>query len=293
VNTLKRDNHILKGSLFALAAFFCMAVFGVLTKIAYQNGSAIWVSFITYFSGTLILIPFILKGGIESLKSNHYPYLIGRAVFGTAASFLYMLSLHYIPLVNATLLFNTAPIFIPFLAIYWIRAHISKTVWAAIALGFLGIIVIIRPTAEIFTQSGNLIALASGLSLAIAYFQIKLLAGSDPGARIIFYYLGIGALMQLPLLLFAGPLPALDSCLISVACGVVMVLAQFALVEAYLFADASQVGVYQYSSVVFVGLIDWLIWNQVPSKLDLLGVLLVMIAGTMIIYSGNMINKKK
>lgn len=283
--------NILKGSLYALAGFFCMAIFGVLTKMAYANSSALWVSFITYFFGTICLVPYVAVKGLSFLKSEHYGYLIGRAVFGTMASFLYMLSMHYIPLVNATLLFNTAPIFIPFLAIFWVRAVISKQIWLAVFIGFIGILVIIKPTESIFTHAGNFIGLASGICLAIAYFIMKLLTGSDPPVRIIFYYLGLGTVLQLPLLFFAGQFPNWDSFLLSVLCGIVMVIAQILLVEGYKFAEASQIGIYQYSSVVFVGIIDWLIWDIVPPLSNLFGVLLVAIAGIIIIRSGNLAPK--
>lgn len=277
--------NITKGSLYALIAFFFMAVFGILTKLAIQDGSVIWVSFIVYLTGTLALLPFIAKQGLGYLKSKHYSYLIGRAVFGTLASFLYTISIDYIPLVNGTLLFNTAPIFIPLLTVLFLKSKVKKSVWLAVAIGFIGIIVIIKPTAAIFTQTGNLIGLFSGISLAIAYLLMKLLTFTDPGIRIIFYYLGIGMLMQIPLLFFSTPLVNFESYLYAVISGMMLLAAQIALVTGYKYAEAPQIGIYQYSTVVFVGLLDWLIWGNLPSALDLVGVLLVAIAGMIIIHS--------
>lgn len=260
-----------------------MAVFGILTKMAYLKDGAIWVSFITYLAGTLVLLPFVGYLGIDFLKSAHYPALLGRAIFGCAASFLYMLSMLYIPIVNATLLFNTAPIFIPLLAMFFLKVHIARNIWFAIVLGFLGIIIIVKPTSDILTKPGNLIGLASGISLAVAYLLIKILSATETKLRIVFYYLCVGALIQVPLLLFAGPLPVVESCAWAALSGIVLVLAQVALVEAYSLAEASQVGVYQYSTIVFVGLMDWLIWGIVPSLFDLFGVILVVLAGILII----------
>ncbi len=281
------ERNILKGSGFAIGGFFLMALFGIFTKIAYEGGSAIWVSVITYFSGAVALFPILIKNGVSLLESKHYKYLFGRAAFGCLASFLYMLSMHHIPIVNATLLFNTAPIFIPFLAIFWLKIPVSRGIWLAVLLGFIGIIVIIRPSAEIFTQAGNFIGLGAGISLAIAYMLMKLLTPTDSASRIIFYYLSVGTLLQLPLLFFAGPFPPLDSCVYCALSGITLLLSQFMLVRAYMYAEASQVGVFQYSSVVFVGILNWIIWGNIPPPLDLLGVLLVATAGVIIIYSGN------
>lgn len=279
--------NIIKGSLYALAGFFFMATFGILTKIALQTTSVIWVSFISYFTATLILGFFIAPKGFGYLKSEHYGYLVGRAVIGTMASFLYSISILYIPIVNGTLLFNTAPIFIPIIAVLFLKAKIEKSIWIAVAIGFIGIIVIIKPTEAIFTQTGNLIALFSGISLAIAYLLMKLLTASDPGARIIFYYLGIGTLIQIPLLFFVEFPTSLMSCIYALLSGIVLLAAQMALVTSYKYAEAAQIGIYQYSSVVFVGLFDWYLWGAIPSYWELLGVVLVALAGIIIIRSNH------
>lgn len=282
---------IFKGSFYAILAFFCMAVFGLFTKAALQGGSAVWVSFIVYLSGTLVLIPYIAKNGFSYLKSKHYPSLIGRAFFGTIASFCYTISIHYISVVNGTLLFNTAPLFIPLLAVAFLKAKIEKSTWIAVLIGFTGIIITIKPSSAIFTQMGSLIGVFSGFSLAIAYLLMKLLTETDQGVRIIFYYLGIGMLLQIPALFFTAPLPSMDSCFYSILGGMFLLIAQLALVKGYKYAEASQVGIYQYLSVVFVGLFEWLFWGKVPTNAEIIGIILVALAGIIIIKNGN--NKMK
>lgn len=281
-----KNPDIIKGSLYALAAFFCMAVFGILTKIALQGGSVFWVSFIVYLTGTLTLAPYIVYHGFSFLKSEHYTFLIGRAIFGTIASFCYTISIHFIPIVNGTLLFNTAPIFIPLLATFFLKEKIKKSVWFAVLIGFIGIIIIIKPTREIFTQTGNLVGVFSGISLAIAYLLMKLLSSTDPAVRIIFYYLGIGTLIQIPLLFLSDGLPTSESCFYAILGGLFLVVAQLSLVKGYQYAEASQIGIYQYSSVIFVGLFDWLLWKVAPTMSDVFGIILVALAGMVIIRSG-------
>jgi len=278
---IDKHENIIKGSVYALLAFFCMALFGIVTKIALQGASFFWVSFITYLTGALILLP----RGIFELKSNHYPLLIGRALFGTLASLCYTISIQYIPIVNGTLLFNTAPIFIPLLGLIFLHENVKKTTWLAVLIGFIGIIVIIKPTEALFRDPGNLIGILSGISLAIAYLMMKLLSGTEPAVRIIFYYLGLGTLIQIPLL-FLYEAPPLKNCLYAALAGVLLLTAQLALIKAYTYAKASEVGIYQYTSVVFVGLLDWLIWGVVPGLLEILGILLVAIAGMIIIRNG-------
>ena len=278
-------SDICKGSLYGIAAFFCMAVFGILTKIALQGGSAFWVSFIAYLTGTFLLLPFIVQRGISDLKSEHYAPLIGRAVFGTVASFCYTISMHYIPIVNGTLLFNTAPLFIPLLATLFLKDRIERNTWIAVLIGFVGVIIIIKPTESIFTQSGNFIGIFSGVCLAIAYLLMKLLTTTEPGIRIIFYYLGIGTFLQIPTLFFIDTLPSMESIFYAILAGALLLAAQMALVTGYKYAQASQIGIYQYSSIVFVGLIDWMFWDTIPTKGEVVGALLVAFAGIIVIRS--------
>jgi drug/metabolite transporter (DMT)-like permease len=279
-------HDLLKATFFAITAFFCMAVLGILTKFSFEHGGPIWVSFITYVAASLLVTAFLLPQGITALKSQHYTLLIARAVTGTIASFLYMLSMRYISIVNSTLLFNTAPIFIPLLSMLFLKKSIKFKIWQAVILGFIGIIVIIKPNTNLFTDPGNLIGLASGIFLAIAYLIMKILTDTETGLRIIFFYFCIGMLIQIPLLYFPQELPALDSCLYAGCGGLMLFLAQLALVKAYTYAEASEVGVYQYSSVVFVALLNWLFWSNTPDLLDCIGFILVTVAGIIIIHDG-------
>lgn len=278
-------SNLIKGSLLVTCGFFCMAVFGILTKVAYDNVSGIWVSFITYAAGTLLLLPLVLSKGLNFLHSDHFKYHFLRAAFGCSASFLYMLSMHYIPIVNATLLFNTAPIFLPILAIFFMNEKVTWFIWLAIFLGFIGIMIIIKPNEEIFKQYGDLIGLASGICLAIAYLMIKLLSATDPSLRIVFYYFFISLILQIPLLFFAGNIPPLKETLFAALAGLSLLSAQFFIVEGYKLAPVSKVGVFQYTSVVFVALLEWMLWKDVPDLSDLLGFLLVATAGYFIIRS--------
>lgn len=274
--------NILKGTALALTAFFFMALFGILTKLALKSSTFVWTSFIAYFTATLVLTPYIAYRGLGYLKSRHYGLLLGRAVFGTLASFLYTVSIHFIPIVNGTLLFNTAPIFIPLLCVLFLHAHIPKAIWWAVALGFVGIIIIIQPTAAIFTETGNMLGLLSGFFLAVAYLLMKILTDTDPGIRIIFYYLGLGTILQAPFL-FLFETPDKSGVVYALWSGIALLCAQISLVNAYRFAKAAEIGVYQYSSVVIVGLMDWMIWGVIPSPWDALGVALVTLAGILII----------
>lgn len=272
-----------KGVIFILIAYLFLALFGVMTKIAIESMPQLWFSFFTYLSGFIILIPYAIYNKYNIFEPKYLGYHFCRAFFGLSASLMYMWSLQKISIVNATLLFNTAPIFIPIFAIFWWNRKISTSTWCAIGLGFLGIIFIIRPTTAILEQSGSLIGLASGISLAIAYMFVKELTNYVEPMKILFYFFGISTLLQLPFLFFVDPITNLYAIGYAVINGLFFILAQNFLVKAYEYAEASKVGVFQYSSVIFVGIINWLLWDKIPNNWALFGSLLVILAGGFVI----------
>lgn len=277
----------IKGCALSLLAFFMMALFGVLTKVAIADASVVWVSFISYFTGTLLFLPSVISGDIAVLKPVRFSLHIGRVCFGLAASLLYTISLQYIPIVNATLLYNTAPLFIPVLSIFMLHKHVTRTTWWSIAIGFVGVMIIIKPTLAIFEQPGDLIGLASGLSLAIAYVLIKIMTVTETRESIVFYYFFLGTCLQIFFLPFFGQLPSWQSIGYAVAAGAALFFAQQSLVRAYREASAADVGVFQYASVIFVGLIDWFVWGQTLPLSDAFGIALVILAGVVIIRRVN------
>jgi drug/metabolite transporter (DMT)-like permease len=281
---MNRDKNLTKALIFGLLGFFCMAIMGVLLRNAStSNISSIWINFILYLTGTILLAPALIYNGWDKFKTKRFPLHFCRAFFGFIASTLYTASTSHIPLLNATLLFNTAPIFIPILAIFLMKQKISWLVWFSIILGFIGIYVIINPDAQTLTQPGNLIALGSGICLALAYVFIAMLTSTESRLNIVGYFFLIATILQLPLLFFLSNTPTWLDVLYSIGAGISLTLAQICIVMAYQNAAPAKVGIFQYSTVIFVAIIDRIVWHVIPNERDIIGTLIVMIAGTMII----------
>lgn len=132
-----------KGNIFALVTFICMAFMGIFTKMASAAGGEIWVNFLLYIMAAVLVAPLALRHGFEGIKTQQFPKIFCRMLLGLGASYLYLLAIQRIPIVNATLLFNSAPIFIPILATLLLGAHFSRKTWLAIALGFVGIVLLV------------------------------------------------------------------------------------------------------------------------------------------------------
>jgi len=276
---------LLKGVSFGCVAYFLMALYGVFLKVAIlKGGSTIWINFISFLTGAIVLLPLLCKRGISFLETHHFAYHCVRAFCGMCSTYFYIWSMSFIPLVNATLFLNIAPLFIPIFSIFLLHTKATLQDWLSILLGFIGVIIIIHPTADIFKQSGDFIGLASGISLALAYIYVKKLSQTDSKSLITFYFCLLASLFQLPFLFFQDRLPSLEILFWSICAGLLIVPIQFTLIAAYKRAAASKVGMFQYTTLIFVGIIDWLIWKAIPSLSDLAGMLLVVISGIILIW---------
>ena len=102
--------------------------------------------------------------------------------------FLLVISLKYIPLVNGMLLNNTHPIFVPLIMALIFKTKFSKYHSLGIAIGFLGIILILQPRIDSFFHLPSLIGLLSGLFCAVAIVVTRVLSKTESPTKIVFYF---------------------------------------------------------------------------------------------------------
>ncbi|MBS0635800.1 MAG: DMT family transporter [Verrucomicrobia bacterium] len=278
-----------KGCFFSITAFFFFALTGLFLHGASLYGaSSFTATFITYLVSTAILTPYALIKGVKStLGTERIGYHFLRAGYGIIAMLLYAYAMRRIPVMNATLLFNTAPLFIPIFGIYLLKQSVSFGDWLTILVGFIGITLVIHPDAATLENPSDIYGLLSGAFLAIAFIYIKKLNATEPPFRIVYYFITLSTLMMIPFAFSLAEMPSWHSVGMSVGAAVSLVLMQLFLTKAYSYAKPSKIGIFQYSTVIFVGLIEWQIWGIRPSLLEVAGFLLIACAGSSMIMKSN------
>lgn len=272
-----------KGSLFMTIGFFFVAITSGFIKAALASTSILWVIFITYLFAAIIQFSLNLPKGIHFLKTQRPLGHIARVGFGAFATLLYTYSIDHISLLNATLLFNTAPLFIPLFAMFMVKTRVPLKIWGSLFFGFIGVIFILKPDLSVFHNPGNLIGLASGIFQGLTFIIVKMLTKTEPVSRINFYFFFGSSLILAPLIYFFSELPPLQGWIWSLCAGVMSFFAQYFIVKAYDYAEVSHIGAFQYTSVVFAGIIGWIFWDQRPSIFDLIGVFFVILGGILAI----------
>ena len=273
------------GSVLIVVAFFCVAVMSALGKAAAGVPTAAVVLFQSGIS-LLLLLPWALRHGIGELRTTRLPLHVVRALSGLLSQALFFLAVKNMALVDAVLLVNAAPLFIPFVALVWMKTRITPVVAAGLVIGFVGVLLILRPSSALLANPAALLAIAAALCSAIALVSVNRLSSTDKPDAILFYYFLISTIAASPFAIYGWQMPAGNDwgCLAGI--GVFMALAQLFIILAYQRATAERLAPFNYSVVVFSGLIGWLVWGNVPGLLAVTGIVLVCAGGIISIIFG-------
>lgn len=244
------------------------------------------IVFFQYLICFMLTLPWLLKHGLGELKTD-YPWRHTiRGISGCLCFYTYYVALKYIPLVDASLLRNTAPLIVPLVLLLGFSLDIPKARWLPLIIGFIGIAVILRPGQQ-GASIWHLVGLSSGIGLAISMVLTRVLAQHEPESRILFYYFFISLLFVVPFFaLNYQPIP-LSALPWLIGIGVAMYFIFVLYTRAYTYVKASVLAPTSYFAVVFAGILDWIFWDHFPDLYTLVGIALVVCGGLLVLRLGD------
>jgi drug/metabolite transporter (DMT)-like permease len=273
-----------RGALLMVASALLFAAMGEAVRMASAQLSNAMVVFFRNAFGLVALLPWLVRLGPRGLRTRAWPEHLVRGLAGLASMYCYFYAIARIGLSEAILLNYSLPLFMPLIARAWLREQIPPRLWRALALGFLGILLILRPGLAVFRPAA-LAALLAAVLAALAQVGVRRLTQTEPVARIVFYFAVISTVVSALPLVSAWTMPKPGPWSVLVALGVLATLAQLVMTRAYAHAPAAQVGPFIYSAVVFAGLMDWWLWDRVPDASFVAGAVLVCAAGILALRS--------
>jgi drug/metabolite transporter (DMT)-like permease len=271
-------SNVRRGALYMLISALLFAIMGALIKIVSRYLPNEMVVFFRSLAGLLVLLPWLVHHGFKGLATNHLSAHLARSLAGLTAMYCFFYALSVLPLAEATLLNYATPLFTPFIAYVWLREHVNRRVKVAIAVGFAGILFILKPGGGLFTGAA-LVGLSAGVFAALAMVSIRKLTRTEPTWRIVFYFSLVSTIVSSFPLLYAWKTPDPSLWGLLLAMGAVASLAQVFLTRAYAQAPAAQVGPFTYATVLFAAGAGWWFWGEAVDALTLLGAVLVVVGG--------------
>ncbi|MFN7962847.1 MAG: DMT family transporter [Thermoanaerobaculia bacterium] len=269
-----------QGAALMVGSALLFAAMSAAVKAAAHELPNAMVVFLRNALSLALLAPWVISRGRSALVTRHLREHLVRGLFGLAAMYCFFFSIAHLRLADAVLLTYTLPLFVPLVEWLWLGERLSPRLAGPLAVGFVGIVVILRPTPGLFRPVA-LLAVLSAVLAAIGQVGIRRLTATEPAPRIVFYFAAIATAISAVPAALAWVTPPAQLWPVVAAMGLLATGGQLLLTRAYSSAPAAWVGPFLYTSVVFSGAFDWLFWRVLPDGLFLAGSVLVVVAAVL------------
>ena len=262
---------------------FCLSVNDVVVK-GLNISFPVWeIIFFRAFSGILVSFGLIFIFGWKSLKTKKPIRHFVRAFSAVGCVVFYFFGLKFLLLSENIAIVHSAPIFAALLAVPILGERLGIHRISAIVIGFIGVIIIVKPGSDVF-KLVSILPLISALFMASVYLSTRSLMNTDSSIAIIFYYSLALLITSIVFLPNDFAIPNIVQLIPLMSLGVTGSLGHYFLSQAAKNAEVVVISPFEYSSFLFVGIMGYIFYNEVPSISIIIGGILIIAGGVYIAY---------
>jgi len=267
-----------------LVSFLCFAIMDTSAKwLVMAAIPSLQVAFLRYFVHFLwVILIYFPKNGLAIARSRVPRLQVLRAILLFSATALNFTALKYLPLTITISIFFASPMLVCLLSIPILKEKVGLKRFSAVAVGFLGVLIIVAPWGEKFDY--HVLLAVGAMCGASGYFIMsRIVAGADSNSVSQFYCAGVPTLILLPVVLTVWEWPGtrLDWVLL-VLIGSLGMFGHSVLTAAHRFTEASVLAPTVYSQIIYITLFSWLIFDTIPSLSTAIGVAVIVASGVYI-----------
>ncbi|MES2671866.1 MAG: DMT family transporter [Pseudomonadota bacterium] len=272
--------HRWRAALFMLAAVGLFALMDAGLKLLTAHYPPMQISAMRGGASLPFVLVWVLSTvSVRSLFRVRWPLHLLRAVLGIMMMAPFVYALRTLPLSTAYTIFFVAPLLITALSVPILGERVGPRRWTAIVIGFLGVMVVLRPTGEGVASLAGLAVLLAAFGYAVSAITVRVLARTDSSQSIVVWLLvsmTVGAgLLALP---HWVPIRAEDLWLIA-GIGIAGALGQYTITEAFRCGEASLIAPLEYSALLWGVLLDFSLWNVLPDAMTWVGAAIIVLSG--------------
>ncbi|WP_166636753.1 DMT family transporter [Cognatilysobacter terrigena] len=175
----------MRAALLMLVSTLFFGLMAITIRYASHTLPSFEIAFWRNAFGLIFLMPLLLRSG-ASMRTQQLPKYLVRSAIGIGSMLCSFWAIGHLPLSQAISLSYSTPLFVTIAAVIWLGEIVRRRRWTAVLLGFIGVLVIVRPGTSGFTH-GSLVALAAAVLSAVVAIQIKQLSRVDSPDTIVFY----------------------------------------------------------------------------------------------------------
>lgn len=269
----------LKGILLMLAAMAVVPLMDGVAKHLSASFSVFQVVWARYFFHLLILLPVVLwRHGASALLLRNPWLQIVRGGFLLSSTVLFFGAIAVMPIADALALVFVAPLVVTALSPFFLGERVGPRRWAAVSIGFIGVLVIVRPGMSAF-HPGMLLALGAGTVYAFYSLATRKLSGSAPPLVTLVYTALLGALVTSAAVPAVWTPPGTKDLLWMILMGALAAGGHFLVIKSFEHAEASLLAPLGYSEIIMATVVGYLAFGDFPDAWTWFGVAIVIASG--------------
>lgn len=279
-----------------LATALSLATMSMLVKLAQERGAHLGELIFWRQTLTVILVGAGLAafGRLGTLRTKRFGAHARRAIYGLVGMCFVYGAVILLPLAEATTISFTTPIFAVLLSIVLFRKRIGLFRWAAVAVGFAGILIVLQPgVAGSIDPAGAGVGLVAAFLVALISIQIQDLNTTESPWTIIFWFCALTAPLAALALPFVGSAHDHETWGIIGAMALCGALAQVLLTSSLRYGSAATIIVMDYTALIWATIYGYTIFDRVPPSTLWIGAPLIILAGLTIFYREHSMAKRK
>ena len=271
------------GIIFAIIAYFSFSILDAIQKSAVLYYSIFQLMFVKY---TFVLLLSILEARrskkINFYKTNNFKLQIIRSLLSILESACFVLSFKYLSLANAHSIGALAPIIIVVLSVFILNEKVSIKTWLAIFIGFIGVLIIIRPASDVFSLK-SLIPLLAAFFLGLYQIATKKISEYDTPEVSLFYSSLVGIFITSIMAFYFWQPVNINSLIFFLPIGLFFSLGIYFQILALNNAKASIIQPFHYTLIFWAIIFGYFFYDDVPDLYTIIGAIIITASGIFVI----------
>lgn len=235
-----------------------------------------WIRFAVF---GLIMLPMVLvPSGGKALRSSRPLLQVFRGLGLLGSSIFFIIGLSFLPIAEATATGFISPLFVTGLSVIFLGEKVGLRRWTATIVGLIGVLIIVRPGTAAF-QPAAIFPIISALGWASALVLTRKMSGADHPITTMAYSAIVGFLVLSVFIPFYWTSPTPTQLAIGVAIGVSSTVGHWIVVMAFRYADASVLAPFSYVQLMWVTLLGFVVFSEIPDAWTLVGAAIIIASG--------------
>ncbi|MCA1454512.1 DMT family transporter [Bradyrhizobium sp. BRP22] len=235
-----------------------------------------WIRFLVF---TLIMSPAMLPGSpLYAMRTGSVGLQFVRGATLLGSSLFFISGLRFLPIAEASSTSFVSPLFVTALSIIFLSEKVGLRRWIATGVGLLGVLIILRPGTSAF-HAAAFFPLVSALCWASTLIMTRMISGRDAAITTMAYSAIVGFGIMSMMVPFAWVTPTWHDILFGILIGVASTAGQWIVVLAFRYADASVLAPFSYTQLLWVSLLGFFIFGEVPDVWTITGAAFIVASG--------------